>query len=111
MVFRTIQIGTVAFTVYKNSARDIVQSDYEIVVGLAQFLVNGLPKFEREKVSSCLWLSSGILIMTFGQVKYFETAHGVAYYKKWCHIWHHSSKAVKIISTEPPVTVEYPPCI
>ena len=46
MVFRTIQIGTVAFTVYKNSARDIVQSDHEIVVGLGQLLLNGLPESE-----------------------------------------------------------------
>ena len=60
MVFRTIQIGTVAFTVFKNSARDIVQSDHEIVVELVQFLLNDLPEFERKKVSSCLWLSSGV---------------------------------------------------
>ena len=60
MVFRTIQIGTVAFTVYKNSARDIVQPDHEIVVGVGPFLLNGLPEFEPKKVSSCLWLSSGV---------------------------------------------------
>ena len=23
------------------------------------------------------------------------TAHSVTYYKNWCHIWHHTSKAVK----------------
>ena len=46
MVFRTIQICTVAFTVYKNSARVIVQSDYEIVVSGVQNLGNGLPEFD-----------------------------------------------------------------
>ena len=54
MVFRTIQIGTVAFTVFKNSARDIVQSDHEIVVGQDQFLLNGIPQFEPKKVTSGL---------------------------------------------------------
>ena len=54
MVFRTIQIGTLAFTVYKNTARDIVQSDHEIVVGLTQFVANGVTWFEPEKDSSCL---------------------------------------------------------
>ena len=51
MVFRTIQIGKVAFTVFKNSARDIRQSDHEIVVGLGQLLLNGLPKFQPETVA------------------------------------------------------------
>ena len=60
MVLRTIQIGTVAFIVFKNSARDIAQSDHEIVVVLGLFPVNGFPEFEPEKVSFCLWLSSDV---------------------------------------------------
>ena len=60
MVFRTIQISRVVFTIYKNSARDIVQSDHEIVVVLGLILLNGVPEFKRDKVSSCLWLSSGV---------------------------------------------------
>ena len=59
MVFRTIQIGTVAFTVYKNSARDIVQSDHEIVVGIEKNQLDGLTGFDGKKDSCCLWLFNG----------------------------------------------------
>ena len=60
MVFRTIQISTVAFTVYINSARDLVRSEHDIVAEIGQIQASGVPQFERKKVRSCLWLSSGV---------------------------------------------------